>query len=222
VSTDHNELDALKEEYLSQIRGLFPLYRATLLFVALAIVVAVQSSKFKSVSEGLLHLQLRSFADLDNGFFVAVTVQDALIAIGFLMLGTMMHRLFRWLFFLWLRKNLRLDAIAKAMNDKSAASKDGTIASYFALKRSESEASNWGKKVSALSLMSESALTLFLVFIYAGYFGNLIDYSVGFVFFVCALLAQARSFIVFLKHYLPHTMHIKGLLGQGGEVKLPG
>lgn len=221
MSKDHSELDALKEEYLSQIRGLFPLYRATLLFVALVIAVAVQNSKFKSVSEGLLHLQLRSFANLDNGFFAAVTVQDALIAIGFLLLGTMMHRLFRGLFFLWLRKNLKLDVIAKAMSDRSAASTDGTITSYFALKRSESEASNWGKKVSALSLMSESALTLFFLFIYAGYFGNLIDYSVGFVFFVCALLAQARSFVVFLKHYLPHTMHIKGLLGQGSEVKLP-
>lgn len=221
MSKDHNELDALKEEYLSQIRGLFPLYRATLLFIALVIVVAVQNSVFKSVSEGLLHIQLRSFADFDKGFFVAVTVLDALIAIGLVALGTMMHRLIRWLFFLWLRKNLKLDEVAKAMNDKSAASSDGTIASYFALKRSESEASNWGKKVSGLSLTSESAITLCLVFIYAGYFGNLIDHSVGFAFFICALLAQARSFIVFLKHYLPHTMHIKGLLHQGSEVKLP-
>jgi hypothetical protein len=221
VSKVHSELDALKEEYLSQIRGIFPLYRAAVLFVALVIVVAVQNSKFKSVSEGLLHLQLRSFADLKDGFFATISVQDALIAIGFLVLGTVMHRGFRWLFFKWLRNNLRLDAITKAMNDKSAASKDGTIVSYFALKRSESEASGWAKKVSALSLMSESALTLFLVFIYAGYFGNLIDYSVGVVFLVCALLAQARSFIVFLRHYLPHTMHVKGHAGQGSEVNLP-
>jgi len=94
-------------------------------------------------------------------------------------------------------------------------------ASYFALKRSESEAANWGRKTSSLSLMSESALTLCLVFMYAGWFGDLIDYSVGAVLFVFAILALARSFIVFLKHYLPHTMHIKGLLGQGSEVKLP-
>lgn len=221
MSKDHSELDALREEYLSQIRGLFPLYRATLLFVALIIVVAVQNSKFKSVSEGLLHVQLRSFADFDKGFFAVVTVQDALLAIGLLVLGTLMHRLIRWLFFLWLRKNLKVDEVAKAMNDKSVAASDGTIASYFALKKSESEASNWGKKVSGLSLTSESAITLCLVFIYAGYFGNLIDHSVGFAFFICALLAQARSFIVFLKYYLPHTMHIKGLLGQGSEVKLP-
>lgn len=221
MSKDHSELDALKEEYLSQIRGLFPLYRVALLLVALSIVVAVQKSAYKSVSEGLLHLPLRSFTDFDKGFFAAVTVQDALIAVGLLLLGTMMHRLVRWLFFMWLRKNLKLDEVAKAMNDKSAASRDGTIASYFALKRSENEATNWGKKVSGLSLTSESALTLCLVFLYAGYFGNLIDFSVAFVFFAGALLAQARSFIVFLKHYLPHTMHIKGLLGQGGEVKLP-
>lgn len=221
MSKDHSELEALKEEYLSQIRGLFPLYRATLLFISLVIALAVQNSKYKSVSEGLLHLQLRSFADFDNGFFAAVTVEDALIAIGLLMLGTMTHRLIRWLFFLWLRKNLKLDQVAKAMNDKSATFSDGTIASYFALKKSESEAINWGKKVSGLSLMSESAMTLCLVFIFAGYFGNLVDFSVAIIFFVCALLAQARSFIVFLKHYLPHTMHIKGLLGQGSEVKLP-
>ena len=220
MSRDHSELDALKEEYLSQIQEVFPLYRATLLFVALVIVISVQNSKFKSVSEGLLHLQLRSFVGLDKGFFSAATVQDALIAIGLLVFGTMMHRLVRWLFFLWLRKNLKIDEVAKTMNQKSAASKDGTIASYFALKRSESEATNWGKKTSSLSLMSESALTLCLVFIYAGYFGNLIDYSVGIVLFLCALLAQATSFIVFLKHYLPHMMHIKGLLGQGSDVKL--
>jgi hypothetical protein len=221
VSKDRSELDALKEEYLSQIRGLFPLYRAALLFLALVIVVAVQNSKFKSVSEGLLHLEFRLIADLDKGFFAAVTVQDALTAIVLVVLGTTMHRLIQWLFFLWLRKNLKLEEIAKAMNDKSASARDGTIAGYFALKRSEKEASNWGKKVSGLSLMSESASTLFLVFMYAGYFGNLIDYCVSFVFFICALLVQARSFIVFLRHYLPHTMHIKGFLGQGGEVQLP-
>lgn len=221
MSKDHSELEALREEYLSQIRGLFPLYRASLLFVALSIVVAVQKSNYKSVSEGLLHLQLRAFADFDKGFFAAVTVQDALIAVGLLLLGTMMHRLIRWLFFMWLRKNLKLDEVAKAMNDKSAAYRDGTIASYFALKRSEGEATNWGKKVSGLSLTSESASALCLVFLCAGYFGNLVDFSVAFVFFACALLAQAKSFIVFLKHYLPHTMHIKGLLGQGSEVKLP-
>lgn len=218
---DHSELEALREEYLSQIRGLFPLYRATLLFISLVVVVAVQNSKFKSVTEGLLHLQLRSFADFDKGFFAAVTVQDALVAVVLLLLGAMMHRLIRWLFFIWLRKNLKLDEVANAMNDKSAATRDGTIASYFALKKSEGEATNWGKKISVLSLTSESASTLCLVFLCAGYFGNLIDFSVAFFFFACALLAQARSFIVFLKHYLPHTMHIKGLLGQGSEVKLP-
>ena len=221
MSEDHSELEALKEEYISQIRGLFPLYRATLVFVSLVVVVAVQNFKYKSVSEGLLHIQLRSFSDFNKGFFAAVTVQDALIAIGLLVLGTIMHRLIRWLFFWWLRKNLNLDQVAKAMNDKSAASSDGTIASYFALKKSESEATNWGKKVSRLSLMSESVMTLCLVFTCAGYFGNLVDFSIAIVFFVCAVFAQARSFIVFLKHYLPHTMHIKGLLGQGSEVKLP-
>lgn len=221
MSKDLIEFESLKEEYLSQIRGLFPLHRAALLFVALLIVVGVQNAEFTSVSEGLMQIQLRLFADFDNGFFAAATVQDALTAIGLLVLGTMMHRLSRWLFFLWLRKNLKLDEVAKAMNDKSSASRDGTIASYFALKQSESAATNWGKKVSRLSLMSESALTLCLVFIYAGYFGNLIDFSVAFVFYVCALFAQARSFIVFLKHYLPHTMHMKGLLGQGSEVELP-
>lgn len=221
MSRVHSELEALREEYLSQIRGLFPLYRASLLFVALVIVVAAQNSKFKSVSEGLMHTQLRSFADLDKGFFSTLTVQDALIAVGMLLLGTMLHRLIRWLFFLWLRKNLRLDEVAKAMSEKSSASRDGTISSYFALKKYESAATNWGKKVSGLSLMSESALTLCLIFIFAWYFGNLIDFSVAFVFFVCALFAQVRSFIVFLKHYLPHTMHMKGLLGQGSEVELP-
>lgn len=221
MNKDLIEFDSLKDEYLSQIRGLFPLHRAALLFVALLTAVGVQKSEFKSVSEGLIHIQLRSFADFDKGFFAAATLQDALTAIGLLVLGTMMHRLSRWLFFQWLRKNLKIDEVSKAMNDKSSASKDGTIASYFALKKAESAATNWGKRVSGLTLMSESALTLCLVFIFAGFFGNLIDFSVAFVFFVFALFAQARSFIVFLKHYLPHTMHMKGLLGQGSEVELP-
>ncbi len=221
MSKDHSELEELRDEYLSQIRGLFPLYRATLLFIALVVVVAVQHSKYKSVTEGLLHLRLRSFVDFDKGYFAAVTVQDALIAVGLLLLGTISHRLIRWLFFMWLRKHLKLDDVAKAMNDKSASSRDGTIASYFALKKSEREATSWGKKVSGLSLTSESASTLCLIFLCAGYFGNLIDFSIAFAFLACGLLAQARSFMVFLKHYLPHTMHIKGLLGQGSEVKLP-
>ena len=221
MSKVHSDLEALREEYLSQIRGLFPLHRATLLLIALVIVVAVQNNTFKSVSEGLLNLKLRAFADLEKGFFAAVTVQEALIAIGLLVLGAMMHRLIQMVIFLWLRRNLNLDEVARKMNAKSASSMDGTIAGYFALKRSEKEASNWSKKISGLSLISESAIVLFLVFIYAGYFGNIIDYGVGLVFFVGALIAQARSYVVFLRHYLPHTMHIRGVLGQGSEVELP-
>lgn len=221
MSNDKSELEALREEYLSQIQGLFPLYRVSLLFFALVVVVGVQDVKCKSVLEGLLRLSLRTFTDFEKGFFSTVTVLDALIAVVILLLGTIVHRLSRWLLFLWLRKNLKIDEVAKAMNDKSSASSDRTIASYFALKKSEREASNWGKKVSGLSLMSESALTLCLVFIYAGYFGNLIDFAVAVVFFAYALFAQGRSFIVFLKQYLPHAMHIRGLLGQRSEVELP-
>jgi hypothetical protein len=217
----NKELEALKEEYLAQISGVFPLYRATLLFIALVVVVAVQDFKFKSVSESLLHLPLRSFADLDEGFFAAVTVQDGLLAIGLLLLGAILHRFLRTLFFARLKKVLSLDAVAKEMNEKSTESKDETITSYFALRRSESQAKEWGRRISSLALISESAFTLFLTFLYAGYFGNLVDYAVGLGFLVLAVLALARSFMVFLKKYLPHTMHVKGLLGLNGGVALP-
>lgn len=221
MSTSNLEIEVLKEEYLSQIKGVFPFYRLLLLFVAMVVVIAVQDAKFKSVSEGLLHLQLRSFADLDKGFFSSITVQDALIAIAILALGVLLHRLIRWLSFAWMKKNLSLDKVAKQMNERSMGSKDGTIVSYFALKRAESQADMWGRNVSLFSLMSESAVTLFLVFFYAGFFGNLIDYSVSFGFLVFAISALARSFIVFLKYYLPHTMHAKGLSGGGGNIALP-
>lgn len=221
MSSDHQEIELLKEEYLSQIRGAFPLYRAVLLFVALVIIVAVQNSKFKSVTEGLLNLRLRLFADLDKGFFASITVQDALIAVGMLLVGASLHRLVRWLFFVWIKKRLRLDEITRKMNEKSAQAKGGTVDNYFALKRSESEAKIWSKKVASLSLISESAATLFITFVYAGFFGNVIDFGVAFACLLYAIFALALSFIVFLKNYLPHATHTRGLLGLSSDVALP-
>jgi len=221
VSTDIQEIELLKQEYLSQIRGVFPLYRAALLFIAVVIIVAVQDSHFKSVTEGLLNLKLRLLTDLDKGFFAAITVGDVLVAVAILLGGTLLHRFERWLFFTVIKKRLKLDVIAKKMSEKSAQLKDNTIANYFALKRSETEAKSWSKKISSLSLRSESAVSLSLTFIYAGYFGNLIDYGVAFVFFLYAFFALSQSFIVFLKSYLPHATHMKGLLGLGGDITLP-
>lgn len=221
MSTDHQEVELLKQEYLSQIRGVFPLYRAVLLFVALVIVVSVQDSKFKSVTEGLLNLKLRLFTDLDKGFFAAITVQDVLVSVAMLLGGALLHQFLRWLFFMMIKKRLNLGEITKKMNEKSWQLKDSTIANYFALKRSETEAKSWGKKIASLSLISESAVTLTLMFIYAGYFGNFIDYGMAFVFFLYAFFALSQSFIVFLKNYLPHTIHMKGLLGLGGDITLP-
>jgi hypothetical protein len=221
VRKEQNELDALKEEYLSQLRGLFPLYRVALFFVALVIVIAVQNLSSNSIILGLLRVEVRLFADFDQGYFATVIVQDILVAMGLLILGSVIHKLFRWLAFIWLRKSLKLDGIAKSMTEKSAALHEKMIPGYFALRKSEANARNWGNKVSAWSLISESALMLSVLLVYAGYFGNFTDYTIGFAAFLCALLAQAKSFIVFLKHYLPHAMHIKGLMGQSSDIKLP-
>lgn len=221
MSADKSDIDLLKEEYLSQIRGLFPLHRVALMFTALVVVITVQDFKFRSVSESLLNLQLRSFFDLDHGFFSSINVQDALMAISVLFGGVLLQRLIRRLFFVWVRKSLKLDEISQKLKGNSAQTKESSIAGYLAFKRAEGEAKTWAKKIASLSLVSESAATLFLTFLYAGHFGNLLDYVVAVVFFICTLFALARSFIVFLKKYLPHAVHLRGVLGIGGKVTLP-
>jgi CIC family chloride channel protein len=59
VSTGIQELDALKQEYLSQLRGVFPLHRAALLLVALVVVALSKDRGLPGVSMkfiGLIHM----------------------------------------------------------------------------------------------------------------------------------------------------------------------
>lgn len=221
MSNTDSPIENLKQEYLSQIKGIFPLHRAVLLAVGVLIVIGAKISEFKSVSEGLLNLKLRSIADFDQGFLSAITLQDGLLVILILVGGSLLHRLMRHILLTWIKKRLSLGAATQDMKEKSAHAKDGTIYTYLSFKKSESAASKWSKKIASLSSLGEMAATLFLMFCYAGYFGNILDIGVAIIFLFCAFFALFKSMIVFLRNYLPHAVHIQALLGMGDEIHLP-
>ena len=221
MSKENDEIELLKQEYLTQIRGVFPLHRLILLIIMIMIAVAAQNTSFPSIIEGIINLEIRYIVDLGAGFFMSIKVLDILIAISMLISGTISHRILRWILLIWIKRTLKIEKIAKNMSQKSAKLINGSIADYFELKRSENEARVWSAKISRLSLMSESSMALFISFLYAGYYGNITDYIISIIFLLCSFFALYRSFISFLREYLPHSMHLKGLLGQRIDINFP-
>lgn len=222
MSIEIKELEELKQEYLSQLRGIFPLYRAALLFVALVVVALTKTSTQPNASARIVELEMRHILDFDGGLLSSTTVRDVLVAIAMLVVGIFVQRALRLSLFAWVKKHLSLETVAKNMRDQSAHSRTGNVASYFALKKAEADAKLWGRRVGSMALASEAAATLCLIFLYAAWIlGGLLDVGVAIVFLVCGGLALAQSFLLFLRRYLPHAMHHKGLAGVHGDLKLP-
>lgn len=222
MSTEVQELEALKQEYLSQLRRVFPLHRTALLFVALVVVVLSKDRTIGAVSTEIIGLRVGYLLDFDDGLFTGTTVLDLLLSAALLILGLGFQRTLRIALFKYIREALSLDGVAQRMRERSAEQRDASVANHFALKRAESAAKLWGKRVALASLASESAATLFLTFLYcATRLGGAADYAVAAVLLLGAGAALVLSFFVFLKHYLPHAMHQTGLAGLRGDLTLP-
>lgn len=221
MSENKIDFEELKQEYLAQISGIFPLFRILLFFAVMIIVISAKTANNSSVMGSLMEWKLRSFLDFDKGYFSDVNVGDTLKVILFIVSGELLHWILRGFLFILIKKRLKLEKIVTIMYQKSKQHGAGTIESYFALKKSENEARTWGHTISTLSQWSKSSATLFLVCMYAGNFGSYIDYVIALCFMILSISLICQSLLIFLKNYLPHMIHVKGLLLLERKVNLP-
>lgn len=221
MSKDDSFVGVLQQEYLSQIRKALPLHRLLAFLGSIAIIIQVKTSEYKSVTEGLLKSSIKSFFDIDDGYFSTLVVQDTLLALAILVLGYLFHLMLLRYLFIFIKKHLRLDSVIEKLVVNSEGVSDNTIYTYLSLKKSELEASKFKNKISYLSSISEIAASIGILFVYASYYGNIIDASISFVCFICSIYFQHRALLVFLQNYLPHNAHIQGILGIHSKVELP-
>jgi hypothetical protein len=221
VNTDKSLIDLLKEEYLSQLTGVVPLSRLALSLICLVVVVKSKEVRFTGVTQSLLDTRLRMFGDMEYGIFSAVTIRDLIVALAMVFTGFVLHVLARNGLFAVLKRQIRLSQIVADMSAKSAETEKASMQGYVLAKRSESESAKWGKRISSLSSASECAMTLSVAFCFAAFVGSGLDIAVAALSFLLAVMIELRSFVVFLRSYLPHAAHLRGQLGTLGDVPLP-
>lgn len=221
MSKTDSPIEILQQEYLSQIRKALPLHRVIAFLVVIAMVVQSKNSANKSLTEGLLKSSVKSFFDIDDGYFSTLIVQDGLLALAILVLGYLLHMLLLRLAFTAMKKHLKLDNVMKELAIKTSSASDNSVLTYLSIKRSELEASTFKNKISYLSSVSEAGASLSILFAYATYYGNVVDAAIGAACLMISIYLQREALLVFLKNYLPHHAHIQGILGASNKAELP-
>ncbi len=211
----------IKDEYLAQLRGIFPLSRALALLVCTLIAFTARDFPYKSVSESILNMRLASFVNEADGLFGSATVQDVVVGLLLVLMGAALNLAMREALLARMKKQLRLPDITAAMSRRSSETRGDSVQGYLSTKRAERESAKWGRKISSLSSGSQLAAALAAGFAFAAYFGNAIDAGVAVVCFGAAVALQVRSLLIFLRSYLPNAVHLRGQLGLGGDVRLP-
>jgi hypothetical protein len=221
VSSTASPADIIKDEYLAQLRGVFPLSRALALLVCTLIAFTARDFQYKSVSESILNMRLASFASVADGLFGSVTVQDVVVGLILVLVGAALNLAIREALVARMKKQLRLADITAAMSRKSLETRGDSVQGYLSTKRAERESAKWAKKIASLSSGSQFAAALAVGFAFAAYFGNAIDAGVAVVCAGVVVALQVRSLLIFLRSYLPHAVHLRGQLGLDGDVRLP-
>lgn len=221
MSSTESPMDAIKDEYLAQLRGVFPLSRALALLVCTLIAFTARDFQYKSVSESILNMRVASFVSVTDGLFGSVTVQDVVVGLLLVLVGAALNHTIREALLAGMKKRLRLPDIAAAMSRRSSETRGDSLQGYLSTKRSERESAKWGRQISSLSSGSQLLAALAAGFAFAAYFGNAIDAGVAVVCVGAAVALQVRSLLIFLRRYLPHAVHLRGQLGLDGDVRLP-
>lgn len=221
MSKTDSPIEILQREYLSQIRKALPLHRIIVFIVAIAMVVQSKISSYKSLTEGLLKSSVKSFFDIDDGYFSTLIVQDGLLALAMLIFGYLLHTLLLRLAFTGMKKRLKLDNVMEKLSIKTSSASDNSVFTYLSIKRSELEASTFKNKISYLSSLSETGASLSILFAYATFYGNVVDAVISGVCLMISIYLQRKALIVFLKNYLPHNAHIQGILGTPNKIEFP-
>lgn len=199
----------LEEIYSERISSALPLHRAVVAVFFLLLCFFYDLNKYKSVSEGVLHFALIDLFDSKSEIYAG--------ALGWHVVATVVFSFFSCFLFSVLSK--RIFVIVKSAIDFNIRvvemNKKSTDVNFFVLKDVENKINSCSSFISGRAALSEFFFGMFLLMLFAFYFGNAIDFLVSLSFLVLSYVYLKASIELFLNKFVPLSVKYRELTGVG-------
>lgn len=212
-------MEALIEKYLSDVRSALPLARLCLLLLAFVAIVVAHDDPTRSLVVELLALNLSKFRIDGNGLWESVIVGDIAFA-ALTVFGTyLLHRAVagRCARFLWKWLNL-VDRVRTTTGTFGSSEQLESGVRVAAIDHVRAEGQRAVKSVAALSESSFLLLGSALILLVLSPQFTLVDAILGFVCLMASCVAQAYSFLRYLRFVLPFKIAEAALTGRDPDI----
>lgn len=215
-------LEDLQEKYFDEVRTLLPLHRMFLFTLGFIAVIVSQKQTHKSIVESLLRLDLKSFSFDAGNLLETAQIWHALVGASLVFLGWATSRFVTRALFKFLLKKIKTEEKLCSEKKKiqlllSKSRKDASEQLPYFEKQSEIAR----KKVIRAANFGELFIGVFICFMGAIWFGNVLDLIVSLTFLVFAFISTYIAVFLFYSKYLKFDLLRSVVSGVPSELEIP-
>jgi|GEM_PF-6933486 len=215
-------LENLQEKYFDEVRVLLPLHRIFLFALGFIATLVAQQQTHKSIVESVLNLDLKSFSFdtgklLENSQIWHAVIGAALIFLAWSTSKFVTRALFKYL----LKKTKAEEKIISARSEIKVLLSESRKTALEQLPYFEKQSAIASKKITRTANFGELFMGIFICFISAIWFGNVLDLIVSMISFVIALISIYVSIFMFYSKYVRFDLLRSAVSGVAPDFELP-
>jgi hypothetical protein len=215
-------LEDLQEKYFDEIRALLPLHRIFLFALGFIATLVSQNQTHKSFTESLLHLDLKRFSFEAGNLLENAQVWHAIFGFLLIFLAWLTSKGITSALFKYLLKKTKASEKITAEGKKIRALLSGSRkAALEQLPYFEKQSAAASKKITRIANLGELFTGIFICFMSAIWFGNVIDFIISIIFFTAALTSIYMAIFMFYSKYVKFDILRSAVSGVSPEISLP-
>lgn len=215
-------LEDLQEKYFDEIRALLPLHRVFLFALGFIATLVSQNQTHKSLAESLLHLDLKSLSFEAGNLLENAQVWHAAFGVSLIFLAWLTSKGITSVLFKYLLKKTKASEKITAEGKKIKVLLSGSQkAALEKLPYFEKQSATASKKIARMANFGELFMGIFICFMSAIWFGNVIDFIVSIASLTAALISIYMAIFLFYSKYVRFDILRSAVFGVSPEISLP-
>lgn len=215
-------LEDLQEKYFDEVRALLPLHRIFLFALGFIATLVSQNQTHKSITESLLHLDLKSFSFEAGNLLENAQVWHAAFGVSLIFLAWLASKFITGVLFKFLltktKASEKISFEGKKIKTLLSGSRKAALEQlpYF-----EKQSAIASKKITRIANFGELFMGISICFMGTIWFGNAIDFIVSIISLAVALISIYMAIFLFYSKYVRFDLLRSAVSGVSPEISLP-
>jgi len=215
-------LEDLQEKYFDEVRALLPLHRVFLFALGFIATLVSQNQTHKSIVESLLHLDLKSFSFESGSLLAKAQILHIAIGVSLIFLAWSTSKVVTGVLFKYLLKRTKASEKIVSEGKKIRVLLSGSRrAALEKLPYFEKQSASASKRITRTANFGELFVGIFICFISAIWYGNVLDLVVSMISLAIALISIYAAIFLFYSKYVRFDLLRSAVSGISPELSLP-